>query len=64
MKPKMSTLMATTLLALSAFPLGPGPAPDIELPDTKDATVALLERERQQRAKFPSRKKRLKMRKP
>ena len=39
-------------------------APDIHIPDSKDATMELYERERRDKAKFPSRKKRMKARKP
>ena len=47
--------------ALMSVMMGGRPAaPDIELPDSKDTTMRLLERERRQRAKFPSRKKRMK----
>ena len=57
---KTSALMLTTLLALSAFPLGQGKAPDITLPDAKDEISRLNEFDRINRDKFPSRKKRLK----
>ncbi|MBE3040294.1 MAG: hypothetical protein IMZ62_15970 [Chloroflexi bacterium] len=61
---KPSRLLPITLLALMSMPFGPGLAPDIEIPDTRGETMKYLERDRQQRAKFPSRKKRMKTRKP
>jgi hypothetical protein len=55
MNPMLATLLA--MMSMSS----PSTAPDIEMPDTKDATMKLYERERAQRAKFPSPKKRLRM---
>ena len=66
---KPSKMLPLTLLALMSMPGslpaigGPVRAPDIEdlkLPDTSDVARVGMERERHQRAKFPSRKKRMK----
>ena len=48
--------------ALMSTLLGSGRSmsPDIEIPDSKDETMKLFERDRAQRARFPSRKKRMK----
>ena len=70
MKMKTPQLALVSLLALMSMPGslpaigGPVRAPDIEdlkLPDTSDVARVALERERAQRAKFPGRKKRMKM---
>jgi len=68
---KRTSMLPITLAALALMEsmpkldgLGSSPlAPDIEdlkLPDTSDAAKKFLERDRAQRAKFPSRKKRMK----
>ena len=57
-----ASLMATLLLGLSAFKGGGVPGIETHMPDTTGTTAEYLERERRDRANFPSRKKRLRAR--
>jgi len=60
-----ASLMVAMLFGLSAFKGGGVPGVETrmpEMPDTTEATAGYLERERRDRANFPSRKKRLRAR--
>ena len=57
----MASLMAATLLGLSSFKGRGVPDVEVRIPDSAEAIGEYSERERRDKARFPSRKKRLRM---